>query len=159
MKTGFTKKAGRCLVGAATRDGVTLICVTLNDGDEWNDHITAFDYGFEQTRNITLCEEGEISVPLKTPEGKTVFAKNSATLTAVTVGESDISRKVFAEKFVYPPKTAGDKVGEIVFYSNGIEVGRDSLCLDRTIEAPSVKKQFFLIRIFNIIKGIFKWQN
>ena len=30
VKTGFTDDAGRCLVSAAERDGMTLICVTLN---------------------------------------------------------------------------------------------------------------------------------
>ncbi len=29
MKTGFTTKAGRCLVSAARKDGVTLVAVTL----------------------------------------------------------------------------------------------------------------------------------
>ncbi|WP_290155586.1 hypothetical protein, partial [uncultured Dubosiella sp.] len=28
------------------RDGQTLICVTLNDGDDWNDHAKLLDYGF-----------------------------------------------------------------------------------------------------------------
>ena len=46
MKTGFTEKAGRTLVSAAVRDGQTLICVTLNDGDDWNDHRKLLDYGF-----------------------------------------------------------------------------------------------------------------
>ncbi|MBQ8861613.1 MAG: D-alanyl-D-alanine carboxypeptidase, partial [Clostridia bacterium] len=32
VKTGFTKKCGRTLVSAAEREGVRLICVTLNDG-------------------------------------------------------------------------------------------------------------------------------
>ena len=31
VKTGFTKKAGRCLVSAAERDGVRLVAVTLQD--------------------------------------------------------------------------------------------------------------------------------
>lgn len=38
VKTGFTDEAGRCLASAAERDGVTLICVTLNAPDDWNDH-------------------------------------------------------------------------------------------------------------------------
>ena len=38
VKTGFTKKSGRCLVSAAERDGVTLIAVTLNAPDDWRDH-------------------------------------------------------------------------------------------------------------------------
>ena len=34
MKTGFTKAAGRTLVSAAAREGMTLVCVTLNDPDD-----------------------------------------------------------------------------------------------------------------------------
>ena len=34
IKTGFTKKSGRCLVSAAKRDGVTLVAVTLNAPNE-----------------------------------------------------------------------------------------------------------------------------
>jgi len=32
VKTGFTKKAGRCYVGAATSNGMTVVCVVLNCG-------------------------------------------------------------------------------------------------------------------------------
>ena len=35
LKTGYTEKAGRTLVSAARRDGMTLIAVTLNDPDDW----------------------------------------------------------------------------------------------------------------------------
>ena len=54
VKTGFTKKAGRCLVSAATRNGVTLVCVTLNAHDDWNDHISALDSGFERCKKIVF---------------------------------------------------------------------------------------------------------
>ena len=46
VKTGFTDEAGRCLVSAAEKNGVTLICVTLNASDDWNDHKKMYDYGF-----------------------------------------------------------------------------------------------------------------
>ncbi len=59
MKTGFTEKAGRTLVSAATRDGQTLICVTLNDGDDWNDHQKLLDYGFQTYPRQVLCGAGE----------------------------------------------------------------------------------------------------
>ena len=42
VKTGFTKKAGRCLVSAAEKDGVRLICVTLNCPDDWNTHAALY---------------------------------------------------------------------------------------------------------------------
>ncbi len=60
MKTGFTEKAGRTLVSAAVRDGQTLICVTLNDGDDWNDHRKLLDYGFRTYPRQTLCRAGEV---------------------------------------------------------------------------------------------------
>lgn len=47
VKTGYTKKAFRCLVSSATRDGRQLAAVTLNDGDDWNDHANMLDYGFK----------------------------------------------------------------------------------------------------------------
>ncbi len=46
MKTGYTKKARRCLVSSATRDGRQLAVVTLNDPDDWVDHQQLLDYGF-----------------------------------------------------------------------------------------------------------------
>lgn len=61
MKTGFTEKAGRTLVSAATRDGQTLICVTLKDGDDWNDHQKLLDYGFRTYPRQVLCKAGEVT--------------------------------------------------------------------------------------------------
>lgn len=59
IKTGFTKKCGRCLVGAAEREGVELISVTLSASDDWNDHKKLFDYGFSGLENKRLAEKGE----------------------------------------------------------------------------------------------------
>jgi len=46
VKTGYTKKTGRCLVSAAERDGFRIIAVTLNAPDDWNDHMRMLDYAF-----------------------------------------------------------------------------------------------------------------
>ncbi|MCL1881153.1 MAG: D-alanyl-D-alanine carboxypeptidase [Oscillospiraceae bacterium] len=48
VKTGFTDAARRCLITAAQRDGRTLVAVTLNAPDDWNDHIKMLDYSFEK---------------------------------------------------------------------------------------------------------------
>lgn len=52
LKTGYTKKSGKCLVSAAERDGVTLVAVTFNGGDYWNDHMRLFEYGFSVTESV-----------------------------------------------------------------------------------------------------------
>ena len=50
IKTGFTKKAGRCLVSSATRDGKTYICTVLNCGNMWEESMRLLDKAF--TENI-----------------------------------------------------------------------------------------------------------
>ena len=59
VKTGFTKTSGRCLVGAAERDGVLLISVTLNAPNDWTDHKKLFTAGFEALECRTLAEAGK----------------------------------------------------------------------------------------------------
>ena len=46
VKTGFTKRSGRCLVSAASREGLTLIAVTLNAPNDWQDHTALLEWGF-----------------------------------------------------------------------------------------------------------------
>ncbi len=50
-KTGYTKVAGRCLVSCAERDSCRLFCVTLNDPDDWNDHVALYEWAYSR------CEE------------------------------------------------------------------------------------------------------
>ncbi len=60
VKTGYTKKTGRCLVSAAERDGVTLVAVTLNAPDDWSDHTKMLDYGFEVVKKHNVVKMGEV---------------------------------------------------------------------------------------------------
>lgn len=59
VKTGYTKVAKRCLVSSATRNGQQLVAVTINDGDDWNDHRKLLDYGFAQFPLTSLIKEGQ----------------------------------------------------------------------------------------------------
>lgn len=47
IKIGFTEMSGRTLVASARRDGLSLICVVLSDGNWFNDAYALMDYGFE----------------------------------------------------------------------------------------------------------------
>lgn len=59
VKTGYTKKALRCLVSSATRNGQQLVAVTINDGDDWNDHANLLNFGFNHFPLKTLIERGD----------------------------------------------------------------------------------------------------
>ena len=46
IKTGFTERAGRCLVASASRGEHQLIAVLLNDASRWTDAAAMLEYGF-----------------------------------------------------------------------------------------------------------------
>lgn len=126
MKTGFTEKAGRTLVSAASRDGQTLICVTLNDGNDWNDHCKLLDYGFETFPRQALCEEGEVLGSVAV-EGSLIPAV--AAVTADKVGYplgagEKLSMEVELDCSIRAPFKAGAQVGEAVWKKDGEVVAR-----------------------------------
>lgn len=47
IKIGFTKMSGRTLVASSERQGQSLICVVLADGNWFNDAYALMDYGYE----------------------------------------------------------------------------------------------------------------
>ena len=61
-KTGFTDIARRTLVTTASKDGINLVSVTLNDGNDFLDHISLFDYGFSNYTNHEIIKKGIINV-------------------------------------------------------------------------------------------------
>lgn len=59
VKTGFTKKSGRCLVSSATRDNLSVIAVTLNAPNDWDDHTKMLDYAFCNYSAKKVITKGE----------------------------------------------------------------------------------------------------
>lgn len=59
VKTGYTKKAFRCLISSATRNGQQIAVVTLNDGDDWRDHTNLLDYGFNHFQLKPIVQKGQ----------------------------------------------------------------------------------------------------
>jgi D-alanyl-D-alanine carboxypeptidase len=84
VKTGFTKAAGRILVSSARRDGRRLICVTINDGNDWADHQLLLEDGFRRYENKTIVRAGDV-----------------LGLRAVVGGESETVQLVAAENFAF----------------------------------------------------------
>lgn len=121
IKTGFTKKSGRCLVSAIKRDGKTLIAVTLSAPDDWNDHEKLYEYCISLAKTMPLtCENG-------LPKLKVVGGKEAQVSTAFaesvdyTFFEKPLSYtyKIYIKQFEYAPVLKGESVGRVDFYSDG----------------------------------------
>jgi D-alanyl-D-alanine carboxypeptidase (penicillin-binding protein 5/6) len=52
VKTGFTSKAGRCLIAKVSHNGNDLLLVILNSNRRWNTAKSLIDYGFRLTNAI-----------------------------------------------------------------------------------------------------------
>ena len=61
-KTGFTDIAKRTLVTTASKDNVNLVVVTLNDGNDFLDHINLFEEAFDNYTNYNILKKGEIEI-------------------------------------------------------------------------------------------------
>ena len=127
LKTGYTQKAGRTLVSAAEREGLTLICVTLNDPDDWADHAALLDWGFAQYRAETVVRAGERvgSVPLAGSLLPACPVAAGETLTAALADGEEIKvRAVWKESPLTAPVAKGERVGELVCTLEGVELAR-----------------------------------
>lgn len=61
-KTGFTDVAKRTLVTTASKDNVNLVVVTLNDGNDFADHIALFEEAFAMYTNYPILKKGNINI-------------------------------------------------------------------------------------------------
>ena len=59
IKTGYTGRAGRCLVFSAQRDGVELIGVVLNCGNWFEEAKNILDWGFERYHRVEPLARGD----------------------------------------------------------------------------------------------------
>lgn len=139
IKTGFTKKSGRCLVSAVCKEGKTLVAVTLNAPDDWNDHIKMYDYAFEKVNSYDLVEDLS-DIKLKVVGG----TKNYTDIEMLTipkfttVDNLEYFDKIYIKQFEYAPVYKGDIVGKIEFYHNNIKICEVPICASETVDIMSI---------------------
>ena len=118
VKTGFTKLAGRCLVSAACRDGVTLICVTLKAPNDWDDHKKLMNWGFDQLETVFLTASlTGVVVPVGGSGTAVPVAQQTpveVVLPAGSTGQLEEERQL--PSFVYGPVKAWEPLGEVRWY-------------------------------------------
>ena len=153
-KTGFTKKSGRCLATCAERDGLRLICVTLNAPSDWSDHAKLYDFGFENYKRVTIATR-QLSVPVISGTCDTVNVSSEG-VSLFLAQDSQITVKIDAPHFLYAPLKAGQKVGKILFYRDGVLIHTEPLSVREDVDAQRYK--FNLLEwIINLFKDI-KWK-
>lgn len=88
-KTGYTKRAKRTLVTTATKGDMSLIAVTLNGPDDWNDHISMYESGFKGFDMAEVLAKGKID-GIKTKGYKNHLYVKKTIVYPVTSEEMDL---------------------------------------------------------------------
>lgn len=96
IKTGYTKKAGRCFVGSAYRNGMQLVVVLLNCAPMFEESMQLMQRCFEQYEMKNLLRIDDIYHTIKIKKGKNKFAQAMA-----------------IDNFAYPLKKDGSEDNKI----------------------------------------------
>lgn len=118
VKTGFTKKAGRCLVSSCKRNGIRLIAVTLNASDDWNDHRQLYSYGFKQYQKVTLPVYNKYISVSGGKKSRVEICSEATEIYFYKGLSSYIKIKPYIPRFLYAPVNKYSKIGYIEYRYN-----------------------------------------
>lgn len=161
VKTGFTDEAGRCLVSACERDGKDLICVTLNDRSDWDDHMKLYDYAFGAVNTVSVEVPDDMSIEVVGAETEKVgltACEDDLNVTSFSAAGDDFSFKLISSPFVYAPIKKGGKLAQLAILLNDREVKRVPLYAsedaDRKPDKKANKRRPTSL-LYRIIKAVF----
>ena len=147
IKTGFTQKAGNCLVSSVNRDGMEFIGVVYGGKEVANSHngtINMFNYGFEKFTPITPVSKGDMMYDIKVKQSSgsdklALSAKSSVTVIVPKgTNTNDVKLESKIPDSITAPVNAGDIIGTMSVTLNGQELSSFEL-----IASTSVKRSFF----------------
>ena len=147
-KTGYTGKAGRCLVFSAERDGLSLIGAVLNCPTWFDTATVMLDYGFENFRAEAALAAGQSVTGLKVRDGlaDAVPVVAAEPLRAVVPVGSLAETVLNLPRSISAPVRRGDVVGTAQIKSGGQVVAQCDLLaaasVDRRSFADSMRRLF-----------------
>lgn len=151
VKTGFTKKSGRCLVSAYKKDGRYVIVVTLNDPNDWADHKALINIGVSAIEDVVLSPEVErLTVPVMGGvKSQVSFSFKNTSLAMANEGK--ISCRINLPSVMYAPLDEGEKVGYISYYKDGTLILTEDIRVPYDIPQNEYKDSRMLYQLFNQI--------
>lgn len=154
IKTGYTKKSGRCLVSSAERGAKKLIAVSLNDSNTSATHSRLLDMGFSMLDEVTIgIPDSTRTVPVISGEAPTAGLK----VTPKTVGLSAKEREetdyeIAVKPFVYAPIKKGENLGRVDYFLNGKKLWSLNITASSDVERQKINAPDFLQELINNFK-------
>ena len=153
VKTGYTKRSGRCLVSAAERDGLRYVAVTLDAPNDWMDHRTMLNYGYDKMEKIQFATNFDHLYKIPIIDGKTeyIYAANTDDADIIVEkGDHRVDEYVKLTRYAVAPIEKGEILGEIIYTLDGRESARVQIVATESVEKQ--EKQGFFSKILSLIK-------
>ena len=153
MKTGYTSQSGRCLVSAATRNGVTLIAVTLDCSDDWQTHRVLLEEGFALMRSLTLSLPRTVSLTVFGGTRSEVDAVTEATTVVCLQSDEAVTTKVTVLPYVWAPVEVGDPLGTVTYFIGDTAVATMPLTASQAV--PQAEEKTWLETMWRLFQRLF----
>ena len=165
IKTGYTSKAGNCLVAQSSRDGLEFISVVLNGGTTSNglnsryvDSKKLFNYGYDNFTLTKIIEENTvvdtIEIENGTKETKNldlIIDKSITVINNKSLNVDTVIPEIKLNENLEAPITAGTKLGTIKYKVDDIEYSANLLAKNEVLK---VDYSFYFILIGIILFAI-----
>ncbi|MDX8046082.1 D-alanyl-D-alanine carboxypeptidase family protein [Gracilibacillus sp. S3-1-1] len=146
-KTGYTKAAGRTLVSTAEKDGQTLIVVTLNAPNDWQDHMNLFEWGFEQFPLKKLQDSQQLTLKINEETSITAEMNEAVYYPLAETEVAHVSYKNYVDA-----STSDSMIGKRVFYLEDEPISHASLY---RVSAENVEQDNFWSSVEQSWKRLF----
>jgi len=155
VKTGYTGKAGKCLVSSASQNGRRVICVTLDCSDRWKDSKALLEYGLNNySDDITIHRDEHYSY-IYVNNGKKSSLKVGFNDDMVIPVSEDEKKDIYFKKdlpsSLDAPLYKNQQVGSMSLYSNGKKIYSVPIKALEDVDA-SFKIKGFMDRILEKLK-------
>lgn len=155
VKPGYTPETGRTLVGAAEKNGVRVITVTLDCSDDWQEHKKMFDFAFNNFEKKVILKKGESVGTYRVKNGNynEVGVVLTEDISMLVKKDSQPKYEILMEpQQLTAPIMEGQKVGDAKFLFDGGAVQEVSLITNSNV--PVREKNFFKV-IWQLFLAIF----
>ena len=149
VKTGFTDNAGRCFVGSAERNGMTLVCSILSCGPMFEDCEALLTEGFNEYQMYDITEKVFSTRKVLVEEGKEGFVQiEPVEKFSYPLKKEEISKlkyELCLPNYVVAPLEKGSEIGEIkIFLENDLLFSLKFTTM-KNVETKGVLQRFFEI--------------
>lgn len=138
-KTGYTMKAKRTLVTTGYINNKNIVIVTLNDPNDWNDHINLYQKVQNEYQKINVLNKKKFKIldDVVFIEDK-LYIKNDYSILLKKSDINKLSIKYYLENKKYKD---GDIIGKVRVYYDNKEVYNDNVYIKKT--SKNKIKNFF----------------